>query len=237
MHDLAAIVLGAAGIAFLNLALSGDNGVMMASVVRKLPRGERLAAISGGAITAIGVLVTLTYTASHLLELPLLKSLAGVVLFWIGANVWRTSSAEVPARSVPPGLWHAIWLLVSMDVMMSTDNILTVAALSEGRLAPLVLGLGFSVPLVIFASALISGLMERFPFLIWVAAAIIGRSALTLIATDDVVARVAPVAPAALYAVQAFGALAVILTGKLLERRDSRLRVAVERLSRAPGST
>jgi YjbE family integral membrane protein len=236
MHDLAAIVLGAVGIAFLNLALSGDNGVMMASVVRKLPRGKRLAAISCGAFTAIVVLVTLTYTASHLLELPLIESLAGVVLFWIGANVWRTSSAEAPIQAVPPGLWRAVWLLVSMDVMMSTDNILTVAALSHGRLVPLILGLGFSIPLVIFASALISELMERFPFLIWVAAAIIGRSAITLIVTDDVVARVVPLTPAVLYALQAFGALAVIIAGKLLERRDSRLRVALERLARAPGS-
>jgi YjbE family integral membrane protein len=221
MHEAFVIGLGALGVAFVNLALSGDNGVMMASVVRQLPRGKRIAAIGGGAVTAIVVLITLTYTAAQLLQLPFLQSIAAVMLCWIGANVWRTSNASVQSQRTPPGFWRAIWLLVSMDVMMSTDNVLTVAAVSRGQLIPMFIGLGVSIPLVIFGSALISAAMERFPFLIWVAAAIIGRSALNLILTDDVVARLIHPSQTLVYVAQAVGAIGVVAAGKILENRHS----------------
>lgn len=218
MHDALDVVLRGAGIAFVNLALSGDNGVMIAGAVAKLPRAVRLRAISAGSFATVVIQVAITYVAAQLLHLPLIEVLGGALLLWIGVNLPRASATSRGVTATARGFWSAVWLLVTADLSISTDNVLAVAAMSKDHVAPLVLGLGLSIPAVIFASGVISRLMDRFPLLIWVAAAIIGRSAANLIVTDEIIARALHPSQLFVYCMHAAGAVAVVVAGKLLEQ-------------------
>ena len=60
------------------------------------------------------------------------------------------------------------------DVIMSLDNVLAVAAAAKGSVPLLVIGLALSVPLVIFGSALLLKVMERFPVLVIAGGILIG---------------------------------------------------------------
>ena len=57
---------------------------------------------------------------------------------------------------------------------MSLDNVVGVAAAAKGNVPLLVFGLVISIPLIIFGSTLILKLMERFPVIIVLGAALLG---------------------------------------------------------------
>jgi predicted tellurium resistance membrane protein TerC len=107
---------------------------------------------------------------------------------------------------------------------MSTDNILANAALAQGNLALLLFGLGISIPMVVFASGLLAALMDKYPVIVYMGAALLGRVAGQMITTDAfIVRRFAPSA-AVRYSAEAAGAIGVLLGGWWMSRR-SRKRV------------
>jgi predicted tellurium resistance membrane protein TerC len=69
---------------------------------------------------------------------------------------------------------------------MSLDNVIAVAAAAGGSLTLLILGLAISIPLVIFGATLLVKLMDRFPIIITLGAALIGLVAGEMIVTDPV---------------------------------------------------
>jgi predicted tellurium resistance membrane protein TerC len=112
-----------------------------------------------------------------------------------------------------------MWFIIVADVTMSTDNMLAIAALAQGNLALLLFGLGVSIPLVIFASGLLSALMDRYPVIVYIGAALLGRVAGQMIMTDEfVVQRFAP-SDILRYAVEAAGTLGVLGAGWWMKRK------------------
>jgi predicted tellurium resistance membrane protein TerC len=78
------------------------------------------------------------------------------------------------------------------DATMSLDNVLAVAAIAESTTNPgpvLVLGLAFSIPIVLLGGGLIANLLERFPWLAWLGAAVLTITAANLITSDNGVHR------------------------------------------------
>ena len=121
-------------------------------------------------------------------------------------------------RARPQGLWQAIWIITVADITMSTDNILAVAGVSKGNVFLLIFGLGLSIPFVVFTSELLSRLMDQYPFVILVGAAILGRVGGDMIITDPLIARIFHPSEILEYTVQALCALGVIAAGSLLMR-------------------
>ena len=72
---------------------------------------------------------------------------------------------------------------------MSTDNVLAIAAAAHGDLLLLALGLGLSIPLVMFGGRLLASLIDRYPILIYLGAGILGKTAGAMIMTDSFTAR------------------------------------------------
>lgn len=70
---------------------------------------------------------------------------------------------------------------------MSLDNVVAVAAAAKGSILLLVLGLAISIPLVIFGATILMKLMERYPIIVMIGAALIGSVAGELLVTDPVV--------------------------------------------------
>ncbi len=206
-------------IIFIDLLLAGDNALVIAMVVRGLPRPERRMAIVFGAALAVILRVALTFTAAQLLKLELVRLAGGIFVAWIAVKVILDANAEAAAAKAPAHLLQAICWIVLADITMSVDNILAVAGASKGSFALILFGLALSIPFVIFSSTLLSVLMDRYPILIYLGAAILGKVSAEMILTDAFVAERLPTTEALRYAAGAVLALAIIAVGKLLSRR------------------
>src|SRR4029079_5891233 len=71
-------------------------------------------------------------------------------------------------------LWRAVRIVAIADIIMSLDNVISIAGAAEGNIALLVIGLAISIPLIVAGGALIMRLLDRFPILVGVAAALLG---------------------------------------------------------------
>ena len=96
-----------------------------------------------------------------------------------------TPHGEVAASTQ---LWGAVKTILIADLIMSTDNVIAVAAAAKGSILLLVLGLVISIPLVIFGATLLMVLMERYPIIITLGAAVLGWTAGEMGVTDPAVA-------------------------------------------------
>jgi YjbE family integral membrane protein len=174
-------------IVFINFLLSGDNAVMIAMACRALPRRQRIWGLVIGAAVAVILLVAFAGIISRLLEFPYLKIAGGLALIYIAVKLLvpeNTGPNEVEAAA---RLWHAVRVIVVADIVMSFDNILAVAQIANGNLVLLAIGLMVSIPIIIAGAALIVGLLDRLPMLIWAGAALLGWVAGQTIASDKVI--------------------------------------------------
>ena len=178
--------LGLAKIIGVNVVLSGDNAVVIALAARSLPPKQRKLAILWGAGAAVILRVILTVFAVALLALPWLKIVGGLLLFWIGIKllVPEDGGDDINASE---HMLTAIKTILIADLVMSLDNVIAVAAAAGGSMTLLILGLAISIPLVVFGATLLVTLMERYPVIITVGAALIGMVAGEMLVTDPVV--------------------------------------------------
>src|SRR3954470_7136662 len=79
--------LGLAKIIGVNIILSGDNAVVIALAARSLPQKQQKLAVFWGAGAAIVLRIILTLFAVALLQLPWLKLIGSLLLFWIGIKL------------------------------------------------------------------------------------------------------------------------------------------------------
>ena len=160
-------------IILINIVLSGDNAVVIALASRSLPPAQQRKAILFGSIGAIVLRIVLTFFAVYLLSLPYLKLAGAVLLLWIGVSLLKEEDEETDLEG-HSNLTAAIKTIIVADLVMSLDNVIGVAAAAKGNIALLVIGLGVSIPLIIYGSTLILKLMNRFPFIITIGAALLG---------------------------------------------------------------
>lgn len=160
-------------IILINIVLSGDNAVVIALASRSLPPQQQKQAIIFGSVGAIVLRIILTFFAVVLLGQPYLKLIGAALLLWIGIGLLKgeDEDAELEGHS---NLVSAIRTIVVADLVMSLDNVIGVAAAAKGNILLLVLGLVISIPLIIFGSTLILKLMNRFPVIITLGAALLG---------------------------------------------------------------
>ena len=171
-------------IVVIDIALAGDNAVVIAMAAHTLPQPQRYKAIAFGAGAAILIRVAVTVVVTYLLKIPFLSAIGGAVVLWIAAKLLiEQEEAEGPAHQVK-GFWHAIWIIAVADFVMSTDNMLAVAGASEGNWERILFGLGLSIPIIMFCSGIISNLMDRYPILADIGAGILGWTGGKMIVDD-----------------------------------------------------
>ncbi|AXV82518.1 TerC family protein [Ralstonia solanacearum] len=212
-----------------NIVLSGDNAVVIALAARNLPRRQQRQAIFWGSAAAIALRIVLTALAVKLLALPYLKTIGAVLLVYIGIKLLSDAEDEAAGdHRRRDGLWPAIQTILVADLVMSLDNVVAVAAAAEKgppgtAFALLVLGLGLSIPLIVFGSTLLVALMARFPAIVMLAAALLGYLAGDMLVTDPVDAGwFAQAIPYADVAAGCLGALIVVIVGWWISRRSLR---------------
>ncbi len=179
-------LLSSLSIILINIVLSGDNSIVIAMAVHGLPKDKRTKGLVIGTLGAVLLRVLFTLIASHLMSIPFLKLAGGLLILWIAVKL-LLEEEDAEARHKPvETLWTAIWIILVADVTMSLDNVLAVAGASHGDVTELWLSLGFSIPLVVFASTLIARIMDRFPIVVFLGAALLGKVGGEMIYTDPI---------------------------------------------------
>jgi YjbE family integral membrane protein len=210
-----------------NILLSGDNAVVIAMASRNLPPSQQKKAIFWGSAAAIILRVLLTITAVQLLTLPYLKIIGAVLLIYIGVQLLADSNddAEMDGHS---NIWGAIRTILVADLVMSLDNVIAVAAAAqkgpeETRLALLIIGLGLSIPLIIFGSTLLLKVMDRFPVIITLGAGLLGLLAGGMLVEDPAIKESIQGAMEDAHMIfEGIGVAIVILLGTYLKKKNAK---------------
>lgn len=206
----------------VNIVLSGDNAVVIALAARSLPPKQQKAAVMWGSGAAVIMRIVLTIIAVEMLKWPYLKLIGAVLLLWIAVKLLIPEDGEEDGITASGSMAAAIKTILIADLVMSLDNVIAVAAAAKGSLTLLILGLGISIPLVIFGSTLLLKLMDRYPIIITIGAALLGWVAGEMAITDPLVKDWINANMAWLhYAAPATGALFVVLLGRYLAARVS----------------
>ena len=215
--------VGLGVIIWVNIILSGDNAVVIALAARSLPKHQQKQAIFWGAGAAVILRIALTVVAVKLLEFPYLKLIGGAALLWIAVKLLVPEDDEGDDVQAHSHLWGAIRTILIADLVMSTDNVIAVAAAAKGSILLLVLGLVISIPLVVFGATMLMVLMERYPIIIVLGAAVLGWTAGEMGVTDPAVHDwVQANARWLEWVAPAVGALIVVALGKAIARRKER---------------
>ena len=179
----AAFWTGLMAIIWVNIILSGDNAVVIALAARSLPKHQQNKAVFWGAGAAVVLRIILTIVAVEALKWPYLKIIGGLLLLWIAIKLLMPEEGDEDIES-SDNLMRAIWTILVADLVMSLDNVIAVAAAAKGSILLLVLGLAISIPLVIFGATLLVKVMERYPIIITIGAALLGWVAGEMLVTD-----------------------------------------------------
>ncbi len=161
----------------IDILLGGDNAVVIALACRNLPPAQRTKGVLWGTAGAIVLRVALIAFAVALLDVPLLKFAGGLLLLWIGVRLM--APAHDVHENVKPAdkLMSAIKTIIIADAVMSLDNVIAIAGAAEAadpehRLALVIFGLVVSIPLIVWGSQLVLKLLDRFPIVITLGAAL-----------------------------------------------------------------
>lgn len=179
-------------IILIDILLGGDNAIVIALACRNLPPKLRKRGILFGTFGAIAIRVVLIAFAVTLLQVPYLKLVGGALLFWIGIKLLLDDDdghGEIPASD---RLFSAVKTIIVADLVMSVDNVIAVAGAAEHaggehRMLLVVFGILVSIPIIIWGSTVVLRLMERFPFIVTLGAALLGYIAGGMAASDTAI--------------------------------------------------
>lgn len=218
--------IGLLKIVWINIILSGDNAVVIAMAARALPPHQQRTAVLFGSGAAVVLRVVLTVVAAKLLALPYLQIIGGALLLWIGTQLLSEEEEGEGEDKQYGTMLAAVRTILLADLVMSLDNVIAVAAAAQGSMLLLVLGLAISIPLVIFGSTLMIKLMERFPIIVMLGAALIGWVGGETIVSDTILRDVLAANPWLHYAGAVTGAIFVVLVGRWLQKRGHTRKLA-----------
>ena len=216
----------------VNIILSGDNAVVIALAARSLPEKQQKQAIFWGSGAAIVMRIVLTLFAVALLSLPWLKLVGSALLLWIGIQLLTDECGEDDGIKSHSSMFAAIKTILIADLVMSLDNVIAVAAAAKNNTMLVMIGLAISIPLIIYASTLLIKVMERFPIVITIGAALIGWVAGEMAWDEQVIKPFTTQFPHWFeYIAAAVGALVVVASGKMLAARAAQSSHAPETTS------
>src|ERR671916_402760 len=177
----------------IDLALAGDNAIVIGLAAAGLPKEQRNKAILLGVLAATVLRIIFALLTTQLLQVVGLLLAGGVLLLWVCWKMWRelrTSHAEEHAAEealeghdinqdgtvsgMPRKTFaQAAWQIVIADVSMSLDNVLAVAGAAREHPWVLVFGLVLSIALMGLAASFIARLLQRHRWIAYVGLVVI----------------------------------------------------------------
>lgn len=175
-------------IILIDLVLAGDNAIVIALAARSLPTHLQKKAIIWGTVGAIVVRSVMTIGVVWLLKIPGLMLVGGIGLVWIAYKLLADQDGGEHEGPVANTFWGAMKTIVIADALMGIDNVLGVAGAAHGSFDLVVIGLLISVPIVVFGSTMVLKLVERFPAIIQIGAAVLAFTAAKMITHEKLLA-------------------------------------------------
>ncbi|KZE76455.1 TerC family protein [Paenibacillus elgii] len=171
-------------IMLINIVLSGDNAVVIALASKNLPLHQRKQAIWWGAFGAIALRVVLTVIAVYVLKVPFIQALGSVLLLWIAIKLLIDEEDHSNVKQAAT-LGKAVSTIILADFVMSLDNVLAIAAKAKGEVGVIILGIGLSIPIIVWGSTLVVNLLKRYPIFVYLGAGILGYTAGEMFIADE----------------------------------------------------
>ena len=201
-------------IILIDLVLAGDNAIVIALAARHLPDKLKRKAIIWGTVGAIGVRSVMTLGVVWLLKIPGLMLVGGLGLVWVAYKLLADEGSGEHDGPVATTFWGAMKTIVVADALMGIDNVLGVAGAAHGAMDLVVIGLLISVPIVVLGSSVVLKLVERFPIIIRLGAAVLAFTAAKMIVSEPLLDAVFD-PPELLHAVARWGTYAASVAGVL----------------------
>jgi YjbE family integral membrane protein len=188
-------------VVIIDVALAGDNAIVVGMAAAGLPREQRAKAIVVGMMGATALLILFAGVATQLLRLVGLLFAGGVLLLWVCWKLWRELRSppeeeedigaliggDINADGTIVGcaprktLGQAALQIIVADLSMSLDNVLAVAGAAREHPVVLVFGLSLSVVLMGVAANFIAGLLQKHSWLAYVGLAVVLYVALGMV--------------------------------------------------------
>lgn len=226
--ETSAFWFGLLKIIWVNILLSGDNAVVIALAARSLPERQQKLAIIWGSAAAIVMRVLLTLFAAQLLELQWLKLIGAALLVYIGVQLLGEDDEGESHVKEGSTVLGAIKTILLADLVMSLDNVMGVAGAAEGAGSQavkdvlIIVGLGLSIPIVIFGSNIVLKIMERFPLIVTLGGMLLGWIAGEMAVKEVFVVELLGNVPHIDYIFAVVGALLVLAIAQLLKAWGAR---------------
>lgn len=183
-----------AQVILVDLALGGDNSIVIGMAAKNLPKDLQKRAILYGTAGAIILRFLMAFIVSWLFHIPFLKTVGALILVaigvkLIGANDESEEDVHVEAKD---SLWAAVKTIILADALMSLDNVLAIVGVTNNHWGLLMFGMLISVPIIIFGSTIVVKVMTKFPILIYIGGAILGWAAGNMLVTDHYLTAYVP---------------------------------------------
>lgn len=172
-----------AQVVMIDIALAGDNAVVVGMAVTGLPPAQKRPAIIAGIVGAAVIRMALGAVALQLLAIIGLMLAGGLLLLWVCWRMYRELRLPHEYSEVSSGksLREAIIQIILADISMSLDNVLAVAGAAHNSLWVLITGLVLSVALMGLAANLVARLLVRYRWIAWLGLLIVLYVALSMI--------------------------------------------------------
>jgi YjbE family integral membrane protein len=214
-------------IVMIDLVLAGDNAIVIALAARNLPPKLKQRAIVWGTVGAIVVRSVMTVGVVWLLQIPGLLLAGGLGLLWIAYKLLADQGADEEHGPSAATFWGAMKTIIVADALMGVDNVLGVAGAAHGAFDLVIIGLLVSVPIVVFGSSLVLNLVERFPSIIALGAAVLAFTAAQMVVSEpllaaylgDPKAELTQTQQVARWAIYGLAVVGVIAVGRWRQRR------------------
>lgn len=178
-----------AAIIVIDLALAGDNAIVIALAARGLPPTLQRRAIFWGTFGAIAVRIVMTLAVVWLLGIPGLMAAGGAILVWIAYKLLKPAHGDSHEVKAAATFWGAMQTIVIADAAMGLDNVLAVAGAAHGSFALVVIGLLISIPIVVWGSTLVLKWVARYPWIVHVGVAVLAWTAAKMIVSEPLFAE------------------------------------------------
>lgn len=184
-----------AQVILIDLALGGDNSIVIGMAAKNLPKHLQKKAILYGTGGAILLRFIMAFIVSWLFHVPFLKTVGGLLLVCIGIKLIGAPEDEEDVHvEAKETLWPAVRTIMLADALMSLDNVLAIVGVTDNHWGLLMLGMLISVPIIVFGSTVVAKVMNKFPILVYVGGAILGWVAGGMAASDHYLAQYITVA-------------------------------------------
>lgn len=169
-------------IVLIDLVLAGDNALIIGLVARNLPKDRQRQVIFWGTFGAIAVRGLMAVLVVYILDVPGFMLAGGLALVWIARKLLMPDEGAAEKHATPAATFAgALRTIVIADAVMGIDNVLAIGGAAHGSIVLILLGLAISVPIIVWGSHLVIKLVDRYPSVILLGAAVLAWTAYSMI--------------------------------------------------------